>query len=288
MAWHRISGDSPTPKIVGRDKQPKYSRTGTEITGNFDAPRWIRTTDLPPSAEDARSTPELAAQINLAFKANRCKPRYMKTIAALFALVSAAFALTPLALTRFEPMANAAIQGAPFIPEVDNRFNCLESGTCTGPGSGAGFASGAVSGTALAALSVPWSALLTGQATGAVGAFPETIYKATFSMIHTAATLNTGIVLPAKSIIKQAFFRVNVVPTPGGTTLAVQCVGANDVFTATDETGASIGNTIAGTETGTAATMLDVVAGCTVQYLIGTHTGTAGNITLFLDVVPAN
>lgn len=174
--------------------------------------------------------------------------------------------------------ASAKILGAPFMPETDARFNCLEVGSSAACKGQPGFT----------ALSIPWANLIQGTATGAVGQFPISVWKQTVSAVVTAAAHNTSIVLPAKTLIRQAWIRINTAITPSGTTSAFSCLGANDIFTATDETGASAGAIVAGAETSTGATMLDVPSGCTVVYTGGAHTGTAGAIELFIETVPTN
>lgn len=184
-------------------------------------------------------------------------------------LLALMLALIPLIAAA--PIASAALQGMPFLPEIDMRFNCLETGYCPtgGPYSPPGIQNG----------------------TGVFGNLNSTYWKADIVLGTTAGTANTSIVLPAKTIIKQAWFITKTVTTPAGTTQAFNCDGAvnatSDILAATDETGLSINTITAGTETGTAANMHYSSAGCTVTVLTSIHNPTAGEVTLFLETVPA-
>lgn len=187
-------------------------------------------------------------------------------------------ALVAILTATLAPAAYAAIQGAPFIPEIDARFNCLESGYCPTGGSYAppGFVSGT---TAFTSLFNP--------AGGTVGNIGLSYWKADVAMAHVVGTYNTTIVLPAKTIIKQAWIYTKTQIVGATSTIAFQCVAANDILTATDETGKAADSIYAGTEVGTAATMLYSAAGCTVKLVVGTATITAGEAFLFLETIPA-
>lgn len=183
-----------------------------------------------------------------------------------------------ISLLAFSLQANAAIKGAPFIPEVDLRFNALETGVAGQFNDG--FKAGGIK-----------AASLKDQAGNpdATGIYALKVAKSTFSMVgKVAGTYSLAPVLPAGAIIRQAWFEVAAQPAPSGTTIAFQCVSANDVFSAADETAASVGAIVAGVETGVASTMLYSSAGCTLKAVIAVHTATAGVLNLFVEYVVAN
>jgi hypothetical protein len=147
---------------------------------------------------------------------------------------------------------SAAISGAPFSPESDARFNCLESGWCP-KGSNPHF-----------------------------GIFED---KVTLKGM-TAGAHNTRIVLPPKTIIKQAIIKVVTQVSAGGVSTALMCDNANDILSALD--GNLVGAaTYSGVETGTAANMHYSSAGCTVVLTTGAGTVTAGVWDVILETVPA-
>lgn len=181
-----------------------------------------------------------------------------------------AIATSVAALIAVGTYAHAAILNAPYQPEVDQRFNAIEAGLANVGAAGyggnyPGIASGAgVNGTYgdyIAKQVVP----LTGVVVGTI-ALPS-------------------LVVPAGAIITQAYIKVNTAMTPSGTTLALKCINANDVFTATDETGASANAIVSGVETGTAATMLYTSAGCTINLTTAVHNFTAGAIEVFVNYI---
>jgi hypothetical protein len=176
-------------------------------------------------------------------------------------------------------LTHASIQGAPFGPEVDARFNCLESGYCAtgGPYAPPGFSSG----------TAPFANLFQ-NAGGVFGNLGLSYWKADVVINgDVVGTYNTSIVLPAKTIIKQGWFYTKTAILPSGTTTALQCVSANDLLTATDETGVAANAVTALIPTGSAATMVYTSAGCTVKLVTAVHTATAGEWSVFLETVPA-
>ncbi len=189
-------------------------------------------------------------------------------------------ALITLLLSLVSPLsAHAAILGAPYIPEIDCRFNALETGYVNNIGcpGGVGFQGG----------SIPISALRLGS-TGLYGQFPKTYYKQDIVINgDTAGIYGVGPVIPAGTIITQAWIYVKTAVAPSGTTTALSCVTAGNILAATDESGQAAGSIFAGAETGTAGTMLYSAAGCTVALTTAVHTATAGEWTLYLETVGA-
>lgn len=166
-----------------------------------------------------------------------------------------------LVLIVLSTSAHAMILNAPFPPEIDSRFNALE---------------GVVS---------PGSTSFLLPEVGNTGLFVQREAKAVMNMAVVAGTYPTQIVLPAKSLITQAFVFFESAITPSGTTTAIQCVGANDILSATDETGVAANGLLATIETGLAAPMLYTSTGCTVKVVTAVHTGTAGKIDIFVKYV---
>ena len=159
----------------------------------------------------------------------------------------------------FSTHADAALLGAPYMPEVDARFNALESSSVQ-------------------------------QAGNSGNNFTTYLAKGIINLTNQSlALVSTPVVLPAMAIITQAYIYTETRIAPSGTTLALQCLTANDVLTATDETGNGPTTIYAGAEVGTAATMLFTGStGCTISAKGGTHTATAGLIDLFIQYVIAN
>lgn len=164
-------------------------------------------------------------------------------------------ALIVLALVSFN--ASAAIMGAPFIPEVDKRFNNIEQNV----------------------YSVPEAANS--------GVFVDHHAKAIVSL-GNAGTYATSINLPANAIIIQAYWLMDTKGTvPSGTTLAFQCDSANDVYSAADVSAVSAGTITAGVETGTAATMHMSSSGCNLKAVVAVHNMVGTVADLFVHYVVA-
>ena len=170
------------------------------------------------------------------------------------------FAILALGLCLLNPAANAAILGAPYIPEVDSRFNALET-LFTYPNSIA----------------------------GGTGIFPSTTAKGIVTLTGTSGVYtSTGIVLPANAILEEAWVYTATQIQPTGTQLALQCITAGDVFAAADKTATAAGGIYSGVETGTAANMLYDASGCTVKWETTIHQATSGVIDLFINYTVAN
>ncbi len=177
------------------------------------------------------------------------------------------FLLILLALTSIT--AQASIKGAPFIPEEDARFNCLESGVCSGPGG-------------------PYVGVSSGY--GYNGKAPMTVWKDDVTISGKAAgTYSTNIVIPANSIIRQAYVYVKQAVLPATTaTQAIQCNVANDILSAADKSGAAENTIFAGVPIGTAGTMISASVGCTVALKTTGSTATAGEWEILVETVPSN
>lgn len=154
--------------------------------------------------------------------------------------------------------AHAAIVGTPFLPEEDSRYDLIEN-----PASTAKVGS------------------LKGEK-GNSGSFVQHEAKGIFSIIGTAGTYTTPIVLPKNSVITQAFVFVEQAQLPSVNTVRLDCDASGDVLAAADESGVAANGFFSGVETGTAATMHYSSAGCTVK-AVTNGTMTAGKYDLIVD-----
>lgn len=99
-----------------------------------------------------------------------------------------------------------------------------------------------------------------------------------------------GVFLPAKALIKQAWFYVDTQFVDGGTgTVALHCEDANNIYTATDITGQAVGTVTSGAATGVAAAMVKAIAAqCEITATVAGAAQTAGKLTLFVEYVVHN
>ncbi len=99
------------------------------------------------------------------------------------------------------------------------------------------------------------------------------------------STINLGVTLPAKALVKQVWFYVVTTPTSGGTPgVTLFCEDAGNLLASTDVTTWSTGNIKAGAATGTAATMVAAIAAqCNISLGIATATLTAGKFRAYIE-----
>lgn len=175
-------------------------------------------------------------------------------------LLVAALALTVLGTC----IAHADIEGAPFIPEVDARFNALEQGNHLQNNK---FPMGSTDGHWVqqeAQATYDFAAQ-----TGAIG------------------TYDLGVSIPKNAVVTRSYLYSITQPTTSASgTLAWYC-GTYQLFkvaTAAASYGAA-GAAIEGTQTGTAANMSTVSGNCDVKAVIATGALTAGKVTLFVNYV---
>lgn len=202
-----------------------------------------------------------------------------------------------LALTSSIAM-GAAHDTSPFEPEVDKRFKVLEA-----TGIGGSLASGKVivgsaGGVATArtlsgAATVNNTGVVSVSDTSADGAYAAKVVKATYdfgTMGGAVSTISLGQTLPAKALIRQAWFYVDTTPTSGGTpAVTFFCEDAANLLASTDVTTWSAGQFKSGVETGTAATMVGAIsAQCNISIGIATAALTAGKIELFVEYTVSN
>lgn len=153
------------------------------------------------------------------------------------------------------PRAYAAIVGAPFIPEIDARFDCLESSqfpNCKNQPSHPG--------------------VLIGQVSVVAG---------------SGASVSSPLVIPPNNIITQTWLYVKTQLAPSGTKIAVKCLTAGDILAATDESGQAAGVFLAGIQDGTTTHMLaSGSSGCTLVFTDTVHAATAGVFDVYADITP--
>ena len=186
----------------------------------------------------------------------------MKKIFTYAVLTLAALALS----THIPHKAHAAILGAPFIPEIDQRFNALE-----GPnGINTSYPafrndSNAVLHTAQAT----WDFSVNGGATG---------------------TTDLHVSIPKNAIIIRSwvYTLTNPITTAGGT-ISFKCENASDIIAATAaESYGSYPGSIDGASTGAASAFKyidNAAASCDIQVVIATGAVTAGKLTAYVQYV---
>ena len=102
-----------------------------------------------------------------------------------------------------------------------------------------------------------------------------------------------GITLPANSLVTQSWFYTQVQgvdagTTSGAATLAIQCEDANNIYSANDISGISVGTITAGANTGTAGNMVAAIAAdCNVSVQIAGDNWSAGADIIFIEYVLA-
>ena len=205
-----------------------------------------------------------------------------------------------LALLALTSTAFAGIQGSPYPPEVDSRFNDIESlaSTKVMVGSSAGVATdvtvtgdvtiGNTGVTAVGAGKILESMLQipTAEALGA-----KRIARVTYDVavdLGTVAAHALGVTLPAKSIILQTwFYTVTQFVDAGAGTVAISCEDANNLYTATDITGIAVGTITAGAADGHAAATFvgSIAAACEVTATVATAAQSAGKLIFFIEYV---
>lgn len=192
------------------------------------------------------------------------------------------FALILLALCSIS--AQAAIIGAPFQPETDNRFNSIESGYVQYPG---GVVANQVGSSTYPVSIGSMRKIAPGRSTMS---FVKYTAKGNIALSGNAVNvpISTNVNIPADAIITQVYFYIAEKILPSGTSIAVQCMGAGDILAAIDKTASAANTVFPGVEVGTAGTMLYVNSyGCSPKALLGGNTATGGVVEMFVDYVMA-
>jgi hypothetical protein len=167
------------------------------------------------------------------------------------------------AATLLTTTAFAALEGAPFQPHDDKRFDTNETNI---------------------------TSLTTAQTQTADGNLVKRVVRANLDCgvsdcsVGTVSMVQT---LPANAIIYQSYWYTETQFVDGGSgTVAFHCEDANNIFTAADITGNADGSIVAGNATGVIATMTAAIAAeCTITATIATAEQTAGVLTLFVEYV---
>jgi hypothetical protein len=120
------------------------------------------------------------------------------------------------------------------------------------------------------------------------GLHPVRVARATFACT-TNCDVDTGIVsgvnLPAKALIKKSWFYINTQFVDGGAgTIAFSCEDANNIYTAADISGVSVGAVTDGNQDGAGANMTgSIAATCDLTLTASGAEPSAGNVTLFVE-----
>jgi hypothetical protein len=104
--------------------------------------------------------------------------------------------------------------------------------------------------------------------------------------LGTVAPHALGVTLPAKAIIVRTWFYIVTQFTDAGAgTVAIHCEDANNLYTATDITGMSVGATTAGAiDGGAESTFLgSIAAACEITATVATEAQTAGKLIFFVE-----
>lgn len=164
-------------------------------------------------------------------------------------------------------LATQAFAAAPFLPEIEDRFQALEEAVSISDQSASGLYAKKVA---------------------------KVIYDSTSgdngSSTVDSGTHGMGVTLPAASLVTRSYlYVVNQLTSSGSTgssTLSFKCEDANNLKTATDMTASSAGAFIEGESTGTAASMkTGIAAACEISAVVGGHDITAGKVILFVEYV---
>lgn len=157
------------------------------------------------------------------------------------------------------------IKGVPFIPEIDSRFDAIET----------------LLGTTAATAS-PYMA--------------KKVLKATWSFAvnggGSSADIDLGVTLPANSLITRSFvYVVTQEASNGGTsTTDIYCVAAHDIVNAkTDLYTVAAATTFDGVSSVAASNFKPAASACNVKVRFGgSGDATAGKFHVFLEWVPIN
>lgn len=114
-------------------------------------------------------------------------------------------------------------------------------------------------------------------------------YNLDVSATIDAGTVDTGLDIPAGSIIKQSYYYIGeTIVSSDDNTIAFHCETANDLFTATDLTDTATGSVLEGAITAS-ATPADYIYsdGCDVVLTVGAGTSglTAGDLDFIVEYV---
>lgn len=157
-------------------------------------------------------------------------------------------------------VANASLSGAPFIPEVDQRFHVLE----TAAGSG----SDSIDGSFMSRK------------------YSRATYDVAVDGASSTSSLGLGVYLPAKAIVTKVLYYIDTQFVDAGSgTIGIQCEDSDNIVYPLDVTGFAAGAIKNGVPVPATPTIVDgIAAQCELKaYSSGTHVPTAGKLTVFVE-----
>ena len=179
------------------------------------------------------------------------------------------FILSLLPLLAGAQMAMADIKGAPYIPEIDCRFNALEQGQTLASGC-SGFPIGS-----------------------ADGHYVKQVAKATYDFSKKGGAVGSiplGVTIPANAIETRSYLYSITQPTTSASgTLAFYCASSTNPDLKQATAAASYpaaGSSADGTQSGVASNFSVVgTSACTINAKIATGALTAGKVVLYVEYV---
>lgn len=172
---------------------------------------------------------------------------------------------------------SAALKGAPYMPEADQRFSDAEAATTA-------------LGVRMTAAEVQPPVLET-AAYITDGLHPLKIARATINCATasncTVGAHSLGVALPAKSMLIRSFYYSVVQPVSAGSgSIAVHCEDANNIVTAANLTGKTVGGITEGIETGAMSAALAAIASaCNITATVTSADYTAGQLNIYVEYV---
>ena len=199
----------------------------------------------------------------------------MKPILAALLFASQLLATTP---------AQAYKRHAPFKPEIDSRFDQIESMT----GDITYSQTGTAYGVSVIGSNKVTEAMIAAQSSE--GLHVKRVARAVWDYAvdgGTVAAHATGVILPANALIIRSYiYVVTQIVDAGSGTMAISCEDANNIKTATDLTGSAAGAFIEGAQTGAiSAATGAIAAACDITFTIATAAATAGKLIVFVEYV---
>lgn len=159
-----------------------------------------------------------------------------------------------------------ALQGSPFMPEIDSRFNLLEGSV----------------------INTPHGA--------------KQVLKATYDFSNatqlggSTADIDLGVTLPANSLVTRSYIYI-VTPltgvlSVGGTTTKISCTNDSNILVAKDLSQFAAGYMLDGIQTGASLVSIQLSAACNPKVRFGAPLNgggvSAGKFNLYLEYVPTN
>lgn len=217
--------------------------------------------------------------------------------------------LFTLLLLGFQVNALGAINGSPFEPHDDKRFDAIET-LADGSGDSGGIqlssgniivgdASGNANSVAMSGDATISNAGVVALAAGVVteadllaqsadGLHAKRVARATLDCGVSSCTvgaLGLGVTLPANALLQRSFFYTVTQFVDGGAgTVALSCEDANNIFSAADITAITGGTVTDGVQDGTAATITgSIAAACEITATIAVAEQTSGKLILFVE-----